>query len=279
MGEYAPRALRWLGEQVVAALGGEVAGIVGDPAHRYGYHRCRNALPKTDYSVLLREDKLGDGFAASGLDLKLTPEMMKVVTRRLLDSARDLNDPRLDAMREFYGTLDGETVTGYDCVFQVDATSDTSHLWHIHLSILREFSDSMPAMEKILAVIVGDLLPPVEGDEEMFGIPPATIPENGTGSYTIQPVNRGAAGYGPAWLNVCNDTFNDGYALRVYLSTGDGNFRPLAERKVLKSGERWSEPLPDGTACLSIGRVGIKEGATPYGGHLTFCVEYGKRAS
>lgn len=277
MGEYAPDAIRWLGEQVVAALGGEIAGIVGDPSHTYGYHRCRNVLPATDYSVLLREDKLGDGFAASALDIKLPPETMKVVTRRLMDSARDVNDPRLNCVREFYGTLDGQSVAGYDCVYRVDATSDRSHIWHVHLSILREFAGSQAQLAHVLAVIRGDLLPPVEGDDDMFGIPPTDIPLQAPGSFSIQPVNTGAAGYGQAWLNVCNDILTGQYALRVMWTRGDGIYRPLNDRKVLSSGEVWSEALPDGTRGLSISRVGIKEGAAPYGGHLTFAVEYGKR--
>lgn len=156
MAEYAPSAIEWLGARIVAACGGEVSGIIGDASHAYGYHRARNVLPATDYSVQLPADRLGDGWAASALDVTLPRDMMPVVTRRLLDSARDHNDPRLDPVREFYGTLDHTSVTGWDCVAYEPATSDRSHTWHVHISILRQYANDMDAMRQILSVVMGE---------------------------------------------------------------------------------------------------------------------------
>src|SRR5688572_33228128 len=81
------------------------SGVLGDRAHTYGYHRGRNVLPTSDYSVKLPLDKGGNSKYASGLDLKFTTTQMKVVTARLRDSALDPDDPRMEPVREFYGTL------------------------------------------------------------------------------------------------------------------------------------------------------------------------------
>lgn len=118
-----------------------------------------------------------------------------------------------------------------------------------------------------------------EDDDMAGGIPTTEIPLNG-GSFNIWPVNSGAAGHGPAWFNVGNDTFGADYGLRVWGSKGDGSFFPLGNGSdgvlTLKSGQRFSVTLPDGTSILTISRIAPK-GGTVYSGHLSFCVEYGKR--
>ena len=81
---------------------------------------------------------------------------MKIITKRLMDSAKDQNDPRLNCMREFFGTLDGSTVSGWDTYYGKSASSDDSHLWHVHMSILRKYANDKTALGKILAVILGE---------------------------------------------------------------------------------------------------------------------------
>ncbi len=77
------------------------------------------------------------------------------MTGRLLASAKDVNDPRLNYTREFYGTLDGENVTGWDTYYGSARTSDRSHLWHIHISFLRKYVNDSVAMNAVLSVIKG----------------------------------------------------------------------------------------------------------------------------
>lgn len=157
MAEYAPEALKWLADEIIEAIpSAQFSGIVGDADHVYGYHRCRNKLPPDDYSVQTKPDREGDGWAASALDMKFNAEWMKTITRRLLDSAKDQNDPRLNYMREFFGTLDGNNVTGWDTYYGKPVTSDDSHLWHIHMSILRKYCTSKEKMANILSVIKGE---------------------------------------------------------------------------------------------------------------------------
>lgn len=166
MAELAPDALKWLGARTSLDLGGVLSGIVGDSAHKSGYHRGRNYVPVTDYSRRLLEDKSGSGEVACAIDMSFDPARMKLYTGRL-KAAADRNDPRLKYVREFYGTLNGTTVYGRTHSGSLDgtwesATSDTSHLWHVHMSILRQYSNIQNVMQGILDVLKGK--PLVEED-------------------------------------------------------------------------------------------------------------------
>jgi hypothetical protein len=78
-------------------------------------------------------------------------------TSRLLKSALDSKDPRLDmALFEFYGQADSDkAVEGYNEYREEYASSDSSHLWHIHLSLLRSECDDFWAMWALLTVLMG----------------------------------------------------------------------------------------------------------------------------
>lgn len=132
-----------------------LSGIVGDLDHREsgGYHISREDQPASNYSVQLPEDRAGGSSWASAVDMSMSAEQMKLVTGRLLASAKDETDLRLNYVREFYGTLDGETVVGYDTYYGTPATSDDSHLWHVHISFLRAHADDPAAMAAVLSVI------------------------------------------------------------------------------------------------------------------------------
>jgi hypothetical protein len=125
----------------------ELSGIVGDQEHTYGYHRARAVLPSDDYSVQLADDRLGDAWAASALDI--TPAHrggMVILTRRLLAAAKR-RDPRVTrVVREFFGTVDGVNVTGFDVVSNRHSSADTSHLYHLHISFLRRYACNSRAL-------------------------------------------------------------------------------------------------------------------------------------
>ena len=122
----------------------------------------RAAGQNGDYSIQLPEDRAGDGDAASALDISYDQARMRLVTGRLLASAKDDNDPRLNVCREFYGTLDNKNVTGWDTHYGRPETSDDSHLWHVHVSFLRRYANDDDAMNAVLSVILGE---PYEGDD------------------------------------------------------------------------------------------------------------------
>lgn len=78
-------------------------------------------------------------------------------TSRLVASALDKNDPRLDlVLFEFYGQADSDTdVEGYNEYREQHVSSDKSHLWHIHFSFLRSKVDDWWAMWALYTVLTG----------------------------------------------------------------------------------------------------------------------------
>jgi hypothetical protein len=154
MTEYAPAAIQGLFNQIKAAIPAALmGGILGDSAHTYGYHRGRNYVAGDDYSVQYPEDQQGDGEAASALDLSWSDAQWQyTVSQRLLNAK---NDSRMYACREFYGSTDGRVVCGWDYVGGYPVSSDSSHLWHIHLSILRKYANDSAALSGIASVITG----------------------------------------------------------------------------------------------------------------------------
>lgn len=167
MTEHAPQGILDLFAQIKDGIPSAInGGVVGDSAHTYGYHRGRNYVPASDYSVQHEHDKQGDGEAACGLDISWSrAEDQYTVSRRLLN-AKD--DSRMQACREFYGSTDGVNVCGWDYAENHSATSDDSHLWHVHLSIHRKFANDSAALRRIGDVITGNTSS--SGDDEMASI-------------------------------------------------------------------------------------------------------------
>lgn len=76
--------------------------------------------------------------------------------QRLLVSARDPNDPRLDVLYEFFGQADSDSdVEGWNEFRDAAASSDPSHLFHVHFSLLRLFCGDFWAMWGVLTVLMG----------------------------------------------------------------------------------------------------------------------------
>lgn len=82
---------------------------------------------------------------------------IKKYTQRLDASARDSNDPRLDLiLYEFYGQSDtDQQVEGYNEYTEEFVTSDSSHLWHIHFSVLRSKCEDFWAFWALVTVLMG----------------------------------------------------------------------------------------------------------------------------
>lgn len=157
--EFAPAAIRAVYDRLVLlrpdwklALG----GILGDAAHTYGYHRARAVLPPDDYSVVLPRDRKGRDWAASALDV--TPEdqlVQRAITANLLRAAVKRDRRVFPVLREFFGSVDGREVTGWDLHTQSESTSDASHLWHVHLSFHRKFACRRAMLSPVADVMAG----------------------------------------------------------------------------------------------------------------------------
>ncbi|SCG60754.1 Repeat domain-containing protein [Micromonospora zamorensis] len=185
----------WLMEELLELEPGTQNG--GTYVNKPGYHNTRAANDSDNYSVRDAEDKGGpsDKTAAydwtfpeaqslslaalsvdPNADQKLPADVTAAVSNytniaryssRLLASGQDPNDPRLNGWREFFGQADSDTsVEGYDFRYNQTATSDSSHLWHIHLSEDRDQVESFENKQALLSVLRGET---VEQWEAGFG--------------------------------------------------------------------------------------------------------------
>jgi hypothetical protein len=146
---YAPAAIQALFDTVKSRM--PSAQLGGIYANKPGYHNARNQLPPSDYSVQTAPDKHGDPAAASALDITWgSANDQRTSSQRLLNAK---NDSRMSCIREFFGSTDGVTVCGWDYYGGYPVTSDDSHLWHIHLSVLREYANDQAALAKVADVI------------------------------------------------------------------------------------------------------------------------------
>lgn len=117
------------------------------------------------------------------------------------------------------------------------------------------------------------------GDDDMpAGMGPIKLPAapQAHESYSIFPVNVGAAGFGPAWASIFTDLFGGKAAFRVALSDGLGKWTILGEKIVVESGKIWNSALPTGTRGISVIRVPVDE-KDPCTGSASMSIEYGKR--
>lgn len=154
----------WLrgGKKVIPGV--RLGGIY---ANNTGYHNTlENLLARYpwSYAAKLAMDKKGPDDEAAAIDFTMSRSEMIKRTKYLRRSALHPQDNRLRAMREFIGTLDGDTVYcrigGNEGLGQGrgrdDWTRDKTHLWHIHESILRAFVDDWEALEPIASVMSGE---------------------------------------------------------------------------------------------------------------------------
>lgn len=144
----------------------------GTYADKPGYHnkgsQVRDAgvgSRDTDYSIRDAVDRTGPWWRgmSSAWDWTFTTAqagdytLIDRYTSRLVRSAMDPNDPRLDmSIREFYGQADTDThVEGWDERRDVAVTSDSSHLWHIHTSFRRDKVGDVWAIWAYETVLLG----------------------------------------------------------------------------------------------------------------------------
>jgi hypothetical protein len=159
---YVTGASAWLADQLLALEPGTQWG--GTYAAKPGYHNTRNANSPQNYSVVDRPpDDGGPGDKAAAYDWTFPEAQSGDYTRiakytsRLLASAQDWGDPRLNGWREFYGQADADSyVEGWDCRYGYACTSDSSHLWHLHLSENRDQTESYDNKKALLSVLKGE---------------------------------------------------------------------------------------------------------------------------
>uniref|UniRef100_UPI00046F05CD hypothetical protein n=1 Tax=Salinispora cortesiana TaxID=1305843 RepID=UPI00046F05CD len=149
-------ASSWLQEELLKLQPGTADG--GTYTDKPGYHNTRVANSPTDYSVLDDNDQGGPSDKAAAYDWTFSEATnIAEYSSRLLASGQDPDDPRLDGWREFFGQADSDNeVEGWDFRKDEAATSDPSHLWHIHLSEDRDKVTSFENKEALLSVLRGE---------------------------------------------------------------------------------------------------------------------------
>jgi len=205
MTEYAPNAIKHLFDTVHAAIPQAIlSGIVGDSAHTYGYHRGRNYVGSNDYSVQTPPDKKGNGEAASAIDMSWSEANWQyTVSQRLLNAK---NDSRMNPIREFFGSTDGRNVCGWDYYGNYSVTSDDSHLWHVHISVLREYADNDAALQGVAQVITG-----ASGTGDWFDMATQTDLENAVRKVLNEATPQGQTSWANSYKNITYKAAHDFY--------------------------------------------------------------------
>jgi hypothetical protein len=156
--EIVTAELDWLGDELCRRTGRprDAAGTKGNAAHLRGAHRSQEWLKNSQFCtnrIYTTQGGLTATQARHVAGFDFTPgsaEQMIAQCRRIYAAVRA---GRLEEVREFYGNVDGDQrVDGWDNVDNEPASSDSSHLWHWHLSIDRRHCANKALMERILAV-------------------------------------------------------------------------------------------------------------------------------
>lgn len=164
MGNIHP-SMEWLRDQF-HALESEVSEDGGIYALKSGYHGTRQDNEHRwpgNYSIRDSIDRRGPADKAAAIDWtfhdaqKGKRTTITTYCDRLWEASRN-RDPRLAGWREWYGTRDGSTVTGYDLRNGHEVTSDKTHTWHIHFSEVRAHVESQTNKEALLSVLKGESL-------------------------------------------------------------------------------------------------------------------------
>jgi peptidoglycan hydrolase-like protein with peptidoglycan-binding domain len=183
---------------------GQLGGTYAD---KPGFHNKGDRLPDhgrgvkaTDYSIRDAVNRSGPGMThASAIDWTFPDAQagkyanIDKYSSRLLASMLDKNDPRLDlALFEFYGQADSDRVVeGYNEYREENVTSDSSHLWHIHMSWLRSKVGDYWSFWAALTVLMGwsvqawrDSLPATDPNHKPVTVPPKKPTTGGLAPHT-----------------------------------------------------------------------------------------------
>lgn len=152
------------------SLGADAVGSPGDNGHLYGRHRsadwdrrsryCTNRA----YGTTDARDRAGSQSWYRAVDIGITGEELHAACHRLDNAVRA---GLLPEVAEWFGTFDGKTVVGW---FQGHpSSSDSSHLFHLHVGLWTQFANDFHVMQRVFDVVTGTAIPaPVpEEDDDM----------------------------------------------------------------------------------------------------------------
>lgn len=142
--EFSPPALQFLAARLRRRWPSAGIWIRGDNNHLRGYHRSRRWIKESRYctdrnysvSRTAGDRSGGDANWACALDLGgIAQSELHAACRRLDEAVRA---GRLEKITEWYGNFgDDQRVDGWDNISNRLASSDSSHLFHLHMSFDR----------------------------------------------------------------------------------------------------------------------------------------------
>lgn len=227
--EYQPPALADLCRRLrehyrVSAV---ALGSKGDNNHLNGYHRSAawvlNSAYSTNRTYSVTETpgnrKPGDPNWLCAVDATL-PSADLIAACQRLDAA--VRAGRLEKVTEWYGNDDGDNrVDGYNNVANVVASSDDSHLWHLHMSFDRGRANENH--DDVFAILTGT---EQQGDDDM---PKMFRVTNGAKAGLIGISN------GPTWYHIPAGPPSD-MGLFVRAATG---LWGIADKDIVAVNEEW----------------------------------------
>lgn len=141
-------------------LSGGAVGAAGDNNHMYGRHRSANwdltSRYCTDrtYGTTNSKDKQGDLDWYRAVDVGIQGQRLWDASHRVDQAVRAGRAP---AIAEWFGTFDGQTVVGW---FEGHpSSSDSSHLWHLHVGFWNQFANDANVMRETYEIITGEDMP------------------------------------------------------------------------------------------------------------------------
>lgn len=159
--EIVTPAMGWLGDELCRRTDRPrvAAGTKGDNRHLRGAHRsqewilrsayCTNRTYTVQANLTAEQTRWVAGF-------DFTPASTQQMIAQCQRIYAAMKAGRLDEVVEFYGNVNGDQVVdGWDNLRDRAASSDSSHLWHWHISIDRRHCNNQQLMERILAVVLG----------------------------------------------------------------------------------------------------------------------------
>jgi hypothetical protein len=196
--EIVPEPLRDMGGRLCSAYGRPLNayGVKGDNLHLYGSHRSQEWILNSRYATS-RTNTVQSGLTAeqlrhvAGFDFNpgSTARMMEICAR--LD--REVRAGRLEQVLAWYGNLDGDNrVDGYDNIRNRLATSDSSHLWHLHMTLDRRLVADAASMRRVADVLLGQ----ASTQEEVDPLIGLKLGDTGQPVYALQNILR-RAGHDP----------------------------------------------------------------------------------
>lgn len=176
-----------------------LGGIMAD---KPGFHNTgaknKSNWP-SNYSIRDKINQSGPGWTrACALDLTFPDAQagryanIDKYTSRLVSSALDSADPRLDMILfEFYGQADYDReVEGYNEYREGNVSSDSSHLWHIHLSFIRSKVGDWWGMWALYTVLAGWSVAKWKASLPATAPKPPTLPAPKPSSTVHRPGSR-----------------------------------------------------------------------------------------